>query len=68
MRGLPGVGPARAERLLDAFGSVEAVMQAGAEELEAVRGVGGETAGKIRRAVEERLASYAAEDGDDPAL
>ena len=68
MRGLPGVGPARAERLLDAFGSVEAVMQVGAEELEAVRGVGGETAGKIRRAVEEHLASYAAENGGDPAL
>lgn len=68
LQGLPGVGPARAEQLLDAFGSVEAVMQAGAEELEAVRGVGGETAGKIRWAVEERFASYAAEDGDDPAL
>ena len=62
------MGPARAEQLLDAFGSVEAVMQAGAAELEAVRGVGGETAGKIRWAAEERFASYAAENGDDPAL
>lgn len=58
--------PARAERLLDAFGSVEAVMQAGGEELAGVPGIGGETAGKIRWAVGERLASYAA-DGEEGA-
>ncbi len=48
LQGLPGVGPERAERLLAAFGSVEAVMAADAEDLAAVEGIGEKTAARIR--------------------
>lgn len=34
LQGLPGIGPARAQQLLEHFGSVEAVMTASAEQLE----------------------------------
>ena len=48
LQGLPGVGPGRAERLLDQFGSVEAVLTAAADELAAVHGIGKQTAQGIR--------------------
>lgn len=51
LQGLPGVGPARAERLLDTFGSVEAVISAECEELTEVHGMGSVTAQAIRSAV-----------------
>jgi ERCC4-type nuclease len=51
LQGLPGVGPGRAAGLLDRFGSVQAVATASAEELAAVRGIGENTAAKIRRAL-----------------
>jgi DNA excision repair protein ERCC-4 len=44
---LPGVGGDRAEDLLDVFGSVDAVMRASAEELQAVKGIGEKTASGI---------------------
>lgn len=66
LQGLPGVGPTRAERLLAAFGSVGAVMQAAAEELTAVDGIGSGTAEKIRWAVSERAEPYAV--GREPVL
>lgn len=66
LQGLPGVGPARAERLLDAFGTVESIMQADADDLAEVPGVGGCTAEKIRWAVSERAVSYRA-NGDEAA-
>ena len=53
LQGLPGVGPERAQRLLEHFGSVEGVAMASAEELAVIDGIGGSTAGKIRWAVEE---------------
>ena len=53
LQGLPGIGPEKAERLLDRFGSVESVMHAGAGELESVEGIGKKTAEKIRWAVGE---------------
>ena len=49
--GLPGIGKTRAERLLDAFGTVEAVMTAGAKALTDVAGIGADTAAGIRWAV-----------------
>ncbi|MFA5206775.1 MAG: ERCC4 domain-containing protein [Lentisphaeria bacterium] len=49
--GLPGIGTKRAERLLEQFGSVEAVMTAGAAALTAVAGIGRDTAAGIRWAV-----------------
>ena len=45
------IGPVTAQRLLAAFGSVEAVLTASAAELEAVHGVGEVTAERIRRVV-----------------
>jgi len=51
LQGLPGVGPGRAARLLECFGSVERVMTASLERLEEVPGVGRRTAEAIREAV-----------------
>ncbi len=62
LQGLPGVGRERALRLLEKFGSVEAVIRAGREELLSVEGVGAKTADRIRWAVSEHQALY----GYDP--
>jgi DNA excision repair protein ERCC-4 len=48
LQGLPGVGPALANRLLVEFGSVERVVTADEEELRHVRGVGRQKAARIR--------------------
>jgi Fanconi anemia group M protein len=45
------IGPVTAQSLLDEFGSVEAVMTAGEDELQAADGVGGVTAERIREVV-----------------
>jgi DNA excision repair protein ERCC-4 len=45
---LPFVGPDRAHRLLDHFGSVQACITATADELEKVPGIGPKTAAAIR--------------------
>jgi ERCC4-type nuclease len=58
LQGLPGVGPGRAARLLERFGSVQAVAAASAEDLAAVDGIGERIAANIRWAVEEAPASY----------
>ncbi len=52
LQGLPGVGPERAERLLERFGSVERTMAASTEELGAVEGIGPLIAERIRWCVE----------------
>jgi len=59
LQGLPGVGPTRAQRLLEQFGSVEAVMTASVKSLEEVEGIGPKTAQSIRWAVEEASVRYA---------
>ncbi len=51
LQGLPGVGPERAERLLDRFGSVEAAISASSSELQSVDGIGIGVADRIRWAV-----------------
>ncbi len=51
LQGLPHVVRQRADRLLDHFGSVEAVMSAGIDELQTVAGIGKSIADKIRWAV-----------------
>jgi ERCC4-type nuclease len=51
LQGLPGVGPERADRLLDRFGSVEAAISASSSELQSVDGIGIGVADKIRWAV-----------------
>jgi DNA excision repair protein ERCC-4 len=47
LQGLPGVGPERAARLLERFGSVRAILTAPTEELALVPGIGGKTAAKM---------------------
>lgn len=51
--------PTRAQRLLAAFGSVEAVMTAPVEALTQVEGIGPKTAQSVRWAVEEASVRYA---------
>jgi ERCC4-type nuclease len=63
LQGLPGIGPQRAERLLDAFGSVEAVFSAPCEELAAVIGIGAKTARNIRWAVGEVVLPFGSDAG-----
>lgn len=48
LQGLPGIGPRRAELLLDTLGSVQAVFTAGEDALREVAGLGRTTATKIR--------------------
>ncbi len=63
LQGLPGIGPERVRRLLERFGTIEAVVAAPAADLAAVPGIGQRTAESIRWAVEETPASYLS-DGD----
>ena len=58
MQGLPGVGPERAARLLERFGSVQAIMAASADDLASVDGIGEKTAAKMRWAVQEPAVEY----------
>ncbi|MBI3918434.1 MAG: nuclease [Betaproteobacteria bacterium] len=58
LQGLPGIGPAKARRLLERFGSVEAIINAHSEELQSVRGIGDGLAEKLRWAVEEPRREY----------
>lgn len=58
LQGLPGIGPKRARRLLDAFGSVEAVLTAASDALTRVPGIGRTTAEAIRWAVSEQARGY----------
>ena len=61
LQGLPGVGAERAERLLDAFGSVEAVIHASSRKLQSVEGIGRKIAGQIKWAVKEHMQPYPTE-------
>lgn len=62
LQGLPGVGAERAQRLLERFGSLEAVMRADTDELASVRGIGLTTAEAIRWAVKDMRPDYRARD------
>jgi ERCC4-type nuclease len=55
LQGLPGIGPERADRLLDRFGSVEAAISASSNELQSVDGIGQSIADKIKWAVSEEM-------------
>jgi ERCC4-type nuclease len=57
LQGLPGVGRERADRLLDRFGSIEAVISASIDELQTVDGIGKNIAEKIKWAVSEHVPS-----------
>jgi ERCC4-type nuclease len=58
LQGLPGIGPAKARRLLERFGNVEAIINAHSEELQSVRGIGDGLAEKLRWSVEEPRREY----------
>ena len=58
LQSLPGVGPARAARLLDHFGSVQKVLNASIDRLSKVEGIGPETARGIQQLVREPQATY----------
>lgn len=49
VQGLPQVGPLLAKRLLDYFGTIEAIVNANEKELRKVEGIGKKSASKIRR-------------------
>ena len=53
LQGLPGIGPEKAGRLLDRFGSVEAAITASSIELQSVEGIGKGIADRIRLVVSE---------------
>ncbi len=55
LQGLPKVGRERADRLLDRFGSVEAVVSASIDDLQTVDGIGKNIAEKIKWAVSEHV-------------
>ena len=57
LQGLPGVGRERADRLLDRFGSVEAVISASIDDLQTIDGIGKNIAEKIKWAVSEPVPS-----------
>ena len=61
LQGLPGVGSARAERLLDTFGSIQAVFSADVESLAGVEGIGRKTAETIRDLVGPDTAAHSQE-------
>jgi ERCC4-type nuclease len=58
LQGLPGVGPKRAACLLERFGNVADMVGADVQELAEVAGIGGQTARRIKWAVEESASTY----------
>lgn len=64
LQGLPGIGPRRARRLLERFGSIEAALTASTKELASVSGIGKATAETIRWAVSEKPLPYTLPDDD----
>jgi DNA excision repair protein ERCC-4 len=58
LQGLPGIGPARAAGLLERFGTVQAVLSAGRDEIASVPGIGPRTAELVTWAVRDRAAEY----------
>jgi len=63
LQGLPGVGRRRAQDLLKHFGDVQSVVKASPEQLEAVTGIGKDTAQKIHWAVSENRGQYQLNNG-----
>ena len=58
LQGLPDIGPARAARLIDRFGTVEGAITAAPEALTQIKGLGPTLAGKIRWSVSEPMQTY----------
>ena len=62
LQGLPGIGREKAVRLLNKFGSIEAVITASSQELQDVEGIGDTLAEGIRSAVKEQMSFYGLDD------
>ena len=62
LQGLPRIGPERAERLLDRFGSIQNVINASYDELLSVDGIGKDTARKIQDILNEPPSGYGLKD------
>ena len=58
LQGLPNVGPKRAVKLLDYFGTIEQIVTANEHELTRVEGIGAKTAQTIRWLVNEQKQIY----------
>ncbi len=58
LQGLPGIGPARAARLIEHFGSVRAAINATSEELAELSGIGKATADRMDWAVRNQGSIY----------
>ena len=58
LKGLPRIGSKRAARLLDEFGSLEAVVTATRGELQSVEGIGENIANRIKWALREQMQPY----------
>jgi len=58
LQGLPGIGPKKAKKLLERFGSIERIIAASVAELEMVDGISKTIAEKIKWAVHEEEMSY----------
>jgi ERCC4-type nuclease len=58
LQSLPGIGKTRAEKLLEHFGGIEAVISATENELAEIHGIGAPIAEKIRNLVRESNGSY----------
>ena len=64
LQGLPGIGPARAQRLLARFGTIESILRAQPDDLSDVPGIGVATARRIRWAVTEPRSTYGSQSGE----
>ncbi len=62
LQGLPGIGPARAKRLLERFGSIESIITADLRALAETEGIGQATAAAIRWAVRESAGCFLLDD------
>jgi ERCC4-type nuclease len=58
LQGFPNIGPGRAERLLERFGTIEAIVTASEQELQSVAGIGKASARTFRWAVQESGVPY----------
>jgi len=58
LQGLPGIGPARAGRLLDTFGTVQAIINTDPDQWSAVPGIGRRIADAMTWATREARAAY----------
>jgi len=63
LEGVPGVGQARGRRLMEVFGSLEAIMGSTAEEIQKRAGLPRETAAMLLARLSERYSKQAGEEG-----